>query len=288
MPRNEEYDGVVDKNEELADALVSLLDGIAEEIHLGLLADANSMELKKAQHEKKLLALSSRVNAERLKRPKLTVLPSANQDDCQRTVIEGLGGTGKTQIALEAAFRIRQAHPKCSVIWVPAVTAATFDNAYRAIGQRLGTAGLDDDKADVKPLVKTALERTLDDWLLIVDNADNADLIFSDDGMSLHKCLPFSRRGSILMTTQVHEVAVRLDVPMRNAFALAEMSETEATQMLRTSLSEKQMRDGASTRGLLDYLARLPLAVKRTSAYMAQTGISTAKYLGYCRSLDTD
>ncbi|KAI1839465.1 hypothetical protein JX266_014325 [Neoarthrinium moseri] len=71
MPRNEEYDGVVDKNEELADALVSLLDGIAEEIHLELLADANSMELKKAQHEKKLLALSSRVNAERLKRPKL-------------------------------------------------------------------------------------------------------------------------------------------------------------------------------------------------------------------------
>ncbi|KAI1839878.1 hypothetical protein JX266_013910 [Neoarthrinium moseri] len=124
--------------------------------------------------------------------------------------------------------------------------------------------------------LKTALERTLDDWLLIVDNADNTDLIFGDDGMSLRNCLPFSRRGTILMMTRVHEVAVRLDVPMRNTFALAEMSEAEATQMLRTSLSEKQMRDGASTRGLLDYLARLPLAVKRTSAYMAQTGISTA------------
>ncbi|KAI1839228.1 hypothetical protein JX266_014561, partial [Neoarthrinium moseri] len=56
-----------------------------------------------------------------------------------------------------------------------------FDNAYRAIGQRLGTAGLNDDKADLKPLVKAALERTLDDWLLIVDNADNTDLIFGDD-----------------------------------------------------------------------------------------------------------
>ncbi|KAI1839395.1 hypothetical protein JX266_014394, partial [Neoarthrinium moseri] len=95
--------------------------------------------------------------------------------------LHGLGGSGKTQIALEAAFRIRQTHPKCSVIRVPAVTAAMFDNAYRAIGQRLGTAGLNDDKADLKPLVKAALERTLDDWLLIVDNADNTDLIFGDD-----------------------------------------------------------------------------------------------------------
>ncbi|KAI1857246.1 uncharacterized protein JN550_013381 [Neoarthrinium moseri] len=64
MPRNEEHDGVVDKNEELADALVPLVDGIAEEIRLKLQADANSMEAKKAQHEKQLLALSSRVNAE--------------------------------------------------------------------------------------------------------------------------------------------------------------------------------------------------------------------------------
>ncbi|KAI1839799.1 hypothetical protein JX266_013993 [Neoarthrinium moseri] len=64
MPRNEEHDGVVDKNEELADGLVSLFDGIAEEIRLELQADANSMEANKAQHEKQLLALSSRVNAE--------------------------------------------------------------------------------------------------------------------------------------------------------------------------------------------------------------------------------
>ncbi|RYO95238.1 hypothetical protein DL764_007723 [Monosporascus ibericus] len=83
--------------------------------------------------------------------------PSANKDDCQRTAVEGLGGVGKTQVALEAAYRVRDEHPTCSVFWVPAVDSISFEMAYREIGKALGVQGLDDDKADVKSLVKAAL-----------------------------------------------------------------------------------------------------------------------------------
>jgi hypothetical protein len=62
------------------------------------------------------------------------VPPNVDRDSCQRTAIEGLGGVGKTQMALEAAFRICDQYLNCSVFWVPAVDITSFENAYREIG----------------------------------------------------------------------------------------------------------------------------------------------------------
>ncbi|KAM5357330.1 hypothetical protein ACJZ2D_016378 [Fusarium nematophilum] len=205
--------------------------------------------------------------------------PSVNKNACQRTVIEGLGGVGKTQIALEAAYRLRHAHPLCSVFWVPAIDATTFENAYRYIGQVLGVAGIDEDKADVKALVKTALsDKDAGQWLLIVDNADDPKLMFGPVGLSDH--LPSSMDGSILFTTRTSEVTVRLDPA--DVVRTTKMSREEATEMLRVRLTEGQMQDTASLSDLLDFLDDLPLAIKQASAYISRTGMATTRYLEHC------
>ncbi|KAI1839929.1 hypothetical protein JX266_013863 [Neoarthrinium moseri] len=216
------------------------------------------------------------------------VHPSANDDACQKTVVEGLGGVGKTQLALEVAYRIRRESPACSVFWVSAVNAATLENGYRDIGSALELPGLDDDKADVKGLVKAALGKCPGSWLLIIDNADDVDLLFGDDGVNLRGCLPSSPHGSVLLTTRFHQVAVELDVPTRNILRIAEMSEDEAIEMLQTALSDKQMRDTTSTKSLLALLMCLPLAVKQAMAYMKQTSVSTTRYLENCRRSNKD
>ncbi|KAL6904431.1 hypothetical protein GGI43DRAFT_320078 [Trichoderma evansii] len=211
--------------------------------------------------------------------------PSANRDDCQRTAVEGLGGIGKTQIALEVAFRLHDADPDCSIFWVPAVEATGFENAYREIGQSLGVAGIDKDSADVKTLVKAALSRKdAGEWLLIVDNADDADLVCGPTG--LLSSLPFSRMGSILFTTRNHQAAVELDIPETDIVSIPEMSQTEATKLLQRSLKESQIQDTANLTSLLNFLAYLPLAIKQASAYMAKTGMAISRYLQHCQSSD--
>ncbi|KAI1498085.1 hypothetical protein F5X99DRAFT_342248 [Biscogniauxia marginata] len=215
--------------------------------------------------------------------------PGADKDDCQRTAIEGLGGVGKTQVALEAAYRIYDEYPNCSVFWVPAIDATSFENAYREIGHQLGVEGIEKDKADVKLLVRSALgHERAGSWLLIIDNADDLDLLFTD--AKLADYLPFSRKGSIVFTTRNHETTVRLDIPQTtNIITIAEMSDDEAIELLQKGLKENQKCDMESTARLLELLANLPLAIKQASAYMASnTSVTVSQYLELYLSSNSD
>ncbi|KAK8128013.1 hypothetical protein PG984_009121 [Apiospora sp. TS-2023a] len=215
------------------------------------------------------------------------VPPSAQENDCQRIVIEGLGGVGKTQIALEAVYLFRKRYPDCSVFWVPVVSMATFEKAYREIGQALNLQAVEDDKADVKALVKAALSsQSAGNWLMVVDNADDGDLLIGNAGdTSITSALPFSPKGSILFTTRNRTVSTLLDVSPKEVVALEGMNRVDAIKMLHENLEENQI-DDESTEKLIEILAYLPLAIKQASAYMRRTGISTKRYLGHCLTSD--
>lgn len=223
--------------------------------------------------------------------------PKADPHNCQWLVVEGLGGVGKTQIALEAACRVHDLDPDCELFWLPAVSETIFDSAFRKVARRLELKGCDEDRADIRLLVKVALSESQRRWLLIVDNADDAKLLFGDgsddddnsdeDGIcSLIDSLPNSVNGSILFTTRSHEVAVQLDVPLKNSFTVEAMNKDEAIQMLKCHIKESQMADTKSMNVLLNFLTCLPLAVRQAAAYLSRTGMSTARYLEHCQSSD--
>ncbi|RYC80729.1 hypothetical protein BFJ63_vAg16388 [Fusarium oxysporum f. sp. narcissi] len=213
------------------------------------------------------------------------VPPVVDEDDCQRTAIKGLGGVEKTQIALEAAHRVDDTHSDCSVFWVPAIDAASFENAYREIRQRLEISGIDDEKADIKTLVKVALsQENAGTWPLIIDNADDVQLLFSNPALCDH--LPFGRNRSILFTTRNHDVTGRLDIRRRDVITVPEMDRVESIALLQQDLKESQTCDNESMTTLLDFLADLPLTFRQASSFMAKTGITTTAYLNHCQASD--
>lgn len=213
------------------------------------------------------------------------------EDDCQRVTIFGLGGMGKTQICIEFAYRLQEALESISVFWVSAVTAETFKNDFRDIGQTLKLPGIQETDAEVQTLVRSALaNESFGRWLLIVDNADDSKMLYESSGDScgemaapLIEYLPFSRLGSIVFTTRNLEAAVKYSGT--NKFEVGKPNTEDAIAMLESNLGDiGTMADTDDKRQLLDILDYLPLAIMQAAAYLSAKQLSVTKYLHIYRN----
>jgi tetratricopeptide (TPR) repeat protein len=206
---------------------------------------------------------------------------------CLWIALDGLGGVGKTQIALQFAYHIQEVSPECLVLWVQASDPASFDNSYREIAQKLEMPGLKDEKADVKQLVFTALEGLSMPWLLVVDNADDYEVLRNADrgntSRALFEYLPKRGNGAVLFTTRDHKAATGF--AKANVIHVKEMSRRESTKLFENSFQVQNLsllNDRASTTKLLDLLLDLPLAIKQAAAFINNNSTPIAEYLSLC------
>ncbi|KAN0087192.1 hypothetical protein V8E54_000880 [Elaphomyces granulatus] len=202
-----------------------------------------------------------------------------SKDRVRKIAITGLGGVGKTQIALEIAYRIRDKKPEFSIFWIPATSVEKIEQAYMGIGERLGLQ--DRTPADMKKAVKAHLssEKT-GPWLLIIDNLDDRNIWTTSDASSpvLKTYIPQSKYGFVLFTTRNQQLAISLVGP--DVISIPEMDDKMATDLLRASLIHKDLvNDSQTTTQLLCQLSCLPLAIIQAASYMNQIGISVATYL---------
>jgi hypothetical protein len=95
-----------------------------------------------------------------------------SKDQVRMMAIPGLGGVGRTQIALELAYQVRDKAPECSIFWIPSTSIEMIEQAYMGIGEHLGLQ--DVTPANVKMQVDARLSsEKAGPWLLIIDNADD-------------------------------------------------------------------------------------------------------------------
>jgi pyruvate carboxylase len=180
-------------------------------------------------------------------------------DGCGRLAVYGLGGCGKTALALEAAYKMREQQPMRAIFWVPAVSQESFEQAYRKIGRLLRIPGIADTKANVKQLVKAMLsDEGFGQWLIVVDNADDDNVLFDplhERGVTdqLIDYLPHSRKGSIVFTTRTRKAAVKL--AGHNHIQLCELNEVEAKKMLEQHIpNENLLEDSRVIHNFLELL----------------------------------
>ncbi|KZM25138.1 ADP binding [Ascochyta rabiei] len=212
--------------------------------------------------------------------------------DCQEMSIEGLGGTGKTQVALQFAYAVKKAQPEWSIFWAPAVSIESFEQACAEIARVLHIPQAQDGKDDVKELVRTWLSSSrVSRWLMVVDNADDPDIFFgTEQSKGIVDYLPKSERSVIVYTTRTPGVAekTRGDVIRLEAMGLQ-----DARELLTKSLAMRNLlgENPASTKlvdELLDELMCLPLAIAQAAAYLNRNRMPITKYLQLLRSTEQD
>ncbi|KAF5621046.1 kinesin light chain [Fusarium tjaetaba] len=211
--------------------------------------------------------------------------------DGQRVGLGGLGGVGKTQIALQLAHLVKKeekADCSYSVIWMPALSMASFEQACTEMITEFGIQRANEEGSK-KTFKRFLSSKKAGKWFLIVDNADSIETLYgtADAPGGIDEFIPDCEHGYILYTTRSREVAV--SVAQNNVVKLSEMDDEDAKALLESSLIEKgQMEDTVLIDKLLQKLAYLPLAITQASAYMKVNEISVNEYLHLLQNTDQD
>ena len=190
----------------------------------------------------------------------------------QPQAISGLGGIGKTQLALEYAYRYHQDYR--AVLWARAESTEALISSYVAIATLLRLPEREAKEQDITvQAVKTWLQ-THRDWLLILDNADELAL--------LADFLPPSLQGHLLLTTRAaatgrlaHRLEIETLLPEYGAlFLLRRAGLIEPSASLeQASLEERKLALKISQE-----LGGLPLALDQAGAYLEETGTDLSSY----------
>ncbi|KAM0270685.1 hypothetical protein ACHAPA_003160 [Fusarium lateritium] len=210
---------------------------------------------------------------------KLDNLLPQTASDSYRAALWGLGGSGKTQIALDYAYRRCDTDKECCIFWVHADSEATFLADYKTIGKKLGV----DDRLDGTDLLDAVCNKIegRSKWLIILDNADELKLFgvgSESENQNLHKYVPCTSQGTVLWTSRDAHIAGTL-VGACRSIQVQSMAIDEATTLLAATRGDLPILDETGVDGLLEELQCLPLAVSQAGAYMRRMSMTAEEYL---------
>jgi tetratricopeptide (TPR) repeat protein len=191
----------------------------------------------------------------------------------QTQAICGLAGVGKTQIAIEYAYRFQEDYQ--AVLWAPADTREVLISAFVTAARLLNLP--EKDAQDQTVVVAAFLQwmKTHSKWLLILDNVE--DLVM------LSEFIPPAHDGHIILTTRAQpmgRLAQRIEVETLLPEAAALFLLKRATLIASdTSLEQVSPIQRTLALEITRELGCLPLALDQAGAYMEESQLNLNSYL---------
>lgn len=157
-------------------------------------------------------------------------------------VLFGMGGVGKTQIAIEHAIQNQNRYT--AVAWLNGKTEESLKVSIAGFAEQIplpavldGNGKLHSDESSLQAAVVAVRQwleaRDNSNWLLIIDNVDkqafqNEESDFNNGHYDLSKHLPSCSQGTIILTSRLSKLA-----QFGTGISVGEVSADDGIQMLR-------------------------------------------------------
>ncbi|KAJ5100914.1 hypothetical protein N7456_006966 [Penicillium angulare] len=204
-------------------------------------------------------------------------------------ILHGLGGIGKTQLAVR--FAREHKDDFSAIFWLSGKDRGTLLQSLSSVLPRLSGQTLKNEATNDEELEQRARDvlRWLEQdgnsrWLIIFDNIDQYSPVDSgiEKAYDIGKFFPVADHGSILITSRLSVLT-----ELGESFPINKLYSAETIQLLlkNSGLSKdntvQKLEGHLDTLALADRLDGLPLAVVIAAAFMRETGTSITQYLRY-------
>ena len=182
-------------------------------------------------------------------------------DSSSRTIVLiGMGGSGKTQLALRFCRRAEEYLGFMAVAWINASSPASVLQSYRAIARHVPhPPNPDIDEDGVMSLVKGSLQKFQRSWLVVLDNYDNPQA-FSARGIKEY--IPLTGKNGHVLITSRHRDSARLG----QEIVVSSMTEDESVNLLLRR--EARGNEASESSAIASTLGYLPLALDQAGSYI--------------------
>jgi NB-ARC domain len=185
-------------------------------------------------------------------------------------VLWGMGGAGKTQLALEYCNQIKESGKYQAIFWLDASSRNSLYSSMEVVAKQLMPEKVldSDDPDSTVSFVRNVLSSWSDAWLMVIDNLDSPSEL-----QDIRMFFPHTGHGYIMITSRYAGCR-----ELGQAIEVNNMEEEEGLQLLlQSSKVDNEELDAAKK--ILKQLGHLPLAIDQVRAYISRRQLGFNMFL---------